>query len=179
MKFIVDLNGERHEVSVDGDSVTVDGEVTTAHLEDVEGTPVRLVTLGTEVHRIVARRGSSRGSSRGSYTLWVDGYRFDGEALDERTRAIRDITTESSKPSGPAPVVAPMPGLIVRVNVAVGDEVQAGQGLVVMEAMKMENELRAAAAGRVKSITAAPGTAVEKGTVLVELESLASEAPTS
>ena len=175
MKFIVDLNGERHEVLVDGGSVTVNGEEMTAHLEDVEGTPVRLVTLGTEVHRIVARRGSSRGS----YTLWVDGYRFEGEALDERTRAIRDITAESSKASGPAPVVAPMPGLIVRISVAVGDEVQAGQGLVVMEAMKMENELRATAAGRVKSIAAAPGTAVEKGMVLVELESLNSETTAS
>jgi biotin carboxyl carrier protein len=170
MKYIVDLNSERHEVEVDGSSVTVDGETINVHLEDVEGTPVRLVTLGTEVHRIVARRGSTRGA----YTLWVDGYRFEGEAVDERTRAIRDITAESSKSSGPAPVVAPMPGLIVRVNVAVGDEVQAGQGLVVMEAMKMENELRAMAAGRVKSITAAPGTAVEKGTVLVELEAATS-----
>ncbi|MEO8576607.1 MAG: biotin/lipoyl-containing protein [Gemmatimonadales bacterium] len=173
MKFIVDLNGERHEVDVDGGKVTVDGEVTAAHLEDVEGTPVRLVTIGTEVHRVVARRGPTRGT----YTLWVDGYRFEGEALDERTRAIRDITAAASKSTGPAPVVAPMPGLIVRVNVAVGDEVQAGQGLVVMEAMKMENELRTTAAGRVKSITAAPGTAVEKGTVLVELEAVAPPPP--
>lgn len=175
MKYIVELNGERHEVEVDGGSVTIDGEVTPAHLEDVEGTPVRLVTLGTEVRRVVARRGAGRGA----YTLWVDGYRFEGEALDERTRAIRDITAAASKSSGPAPVVAPMPGLIVRVNVAVGDEVQTGQGLVVMEAMKMENELRAPAAGRVKSIAAATGTAVEKGAILVELEELSagSESP--
>ena len=63
-----------------------------------------------------------------------------------------------------------MPGLIVRVNVQVGDEVEAGQGVVVMEAMKMENELRATAAGRVKSIEVVPGAAVEKGTLLVVLE---------
>jgi biotin carboxyl carrier protein len=56
------------------------------------------------------------------------------------------------------------------VSVRPGDQVQAGQGLVVMEAMKMENELRAAAAGTVKSVSAQPGTAVEKGAVLVELE---------
>lgn len=166
MKYIVELNGEHHEVEIDGGSVTVDGEVVKAALEDVDGTPVRLVSIGDEVHRVVSRRGSSRGA----YTLWVDGYRFDGEALDERSRAIRDITAASSGPTGPAPVVAPMPGLIVRVNVAVGDEVQAGEGLVVMEAMKMENELRATAAGKVKAINAAPGTAVEKGKVLVELE---------
>ena len=70
----------------------------------------------------------------------------------------------------PAPLVAPMPGLIVRVNVEVGDSVSAGQGLVVMEAMKMENELRAAGAGKVKSVHAKPGEAVNKGALLVELE---------
>jgi pyruvate carboxylase subunit B len=63
-----------------------------------------------------------------------------------------------------------MPGLIVRVNVKVGDTVQAGQGIVVMEAMKMENELRATAAGIVRSVEVAPGTAVEKGALLVALE---------
>jgi pyruvate carboxylase subunit B len=63
-----------------------------------------------------------------------------------------------------------MPGLILRVNVKVGDSVQAGQGIVVMEAMKMENELRATAAGIVKSVDVTPGTAVEKGALLVALE---------
>ena len=51
-----------------------------------------------------------------------------------------------------------------------GDDVQPGQGLVVMEAMKMENELRASSAGTVKRILVTPGTAVEKGVVLLELE---------
>ena len=166
MKYVVDLNGKRHEVEISGDAAQMDGERVAAQLEDIDGTPVRLVTIGREVHRVVARRGMTRGS----YTLWVDGYRFEGEALDERTRAIRDITAASSKPSGPASVNAPMPGLVVRVSVAVGDKVQAGQGVVVMEAMKMENELRASAAGIVKAIHAEVGKAVEKGTVLVELE---------
>jgi biotin carboxyl carrier protein len=62
-----------------------------------------------------------------------------------------------------------MPGMIVRLHVKVGDQVEAGQPVVVMEAMKMENELRAQAAGTVKAIHAQPGKAVEKGTVLVEL----------
>ncbi len=165
MKYVVDLNGERHEAELNGDQITVGDETVTAHLEDIDGTPVRLVTIGREVHRVVARRGATRGS----YTLWVDGYRFEGEALDERTRAIRDISAASSKSSGPAPVRAPMPGMVVRVNVAVGDAVQAGQGVVVMEAMKMENELRASAAGVVKAIHAEVGKAVEKGATLVEL----------
>jgi pyruvate carboxylase subunit B len=60
--------------------------------------------------------------------------------------------------------------MIVRVNVQVGDAVHAGQGLVVMEAMKMENELRASSAATVKAIHARPGTAVEKGALLLEME---------
>ena len=166
MKYVVELNGERREVELDGSSVELDGEKLTAHLEDVPGTPVRLVTIGNEVHRVVARRGATRGS----YTLWVDGWRFEGEALDDRTRAIREVTAASAGAAGPAPVVAPMPGLIVRVTVEVGDMVQAGQGVVVMEAMKMENELRASSSGRVRAVTVTTGMAVEKGTVLVELE---------
>lgn len=171
MKYVVELNGERHDVELSGGSARVDGdsESTSAHLADVERTPVRLVTIGNQVHRVIARRRAGRGS----YTLWVDGYRFEVEALDERTRTIRDITAASAKPSGPAPVVAPMPGMIVRLNVAVGDTVSVGQGLVVMEAMKMENELRASTAGIVRSINAAVGVPVEKGTVLVELSDIA------
>ena len=160
MRYIVDMNGSRDELEVDGESVTIGGHTVLARVDEVEGTPVRLVTIGSQVHRVIVRRGSSRGA----YTLWVDGFRFEGEALDERTRAIRDITAESSKSTGPAALVAPMPGLIVRVNVA------AGQGLVVMEAMKMENELRAPAAGKVKTVLVEPGKAVEKGAVLVDFE---------
>ena len=71
---------------------------------------------------------------------------------------------------GPAKVQAPMPGRIVRVLVAAGQEVAAGQGLVVIEAMKMENELRAPRAGRVREVAAAEGQAVETGAPLVVLE---------
>ncbi len=80
------------------------------------------------------------------------------------------MAATSQASAGPAPLIAPMPGLIVRIKVAIGDLVQAGQGLVIMEAMKMENELRSSAAGKVRSISAEEGSAVEKGAVLVELE---------
>jgi biotin carboxyl carrier protein len=72
--------------------------------------------------------------------------------------------------SGPQRVVAPMPGKIVRILVKAGDSVKAKQGLVVVEAMKMENELRASRAGRVKFIKVAEGQSVEAGTLLVTVE---------
>jgi acetyl/propionyl-CoA carboxylase alpha subunit len=167
VKYIVQLNDQRKTVSIEPDGVRYEEETRVhAELSDIEGSPVRMVKLGTHVYRVVAEKRQGRGT----YTLWVDGHRFESEALDERTRSIRDLSAASAGPVGPAPIIAPMPGLIVRVNVIVGDRVEAGQGLVVMEAMKMENELRATAAGTVKSVEITPGTAVEKGTLLVALE---------
>lgn len=71
---------------------------------------------------------------------------------------------------GPQRIVAPMPGKIVRVLVKVGDEVTARQGLVVVEAMKMENELRGARDGRVREVVVTEGQSVDAGAVLMVLE---------
>jgi biotin carboxyl carrier protein len=167
MKYIVQLNDEQKSVSLDADGASYERDaVVLAELADIPGSPVRMVKIGTHVYRVVVEKREGRGR----YTLWVDGYRFDAEALDERTRAIRALSAANAAPLGPAPIKAPMPGLIVRVNVKVGDRVEAGQGVVVMEAMKMENELRAIAAGTVKSVGVVPGATVEKGALLVALE---------
>ncbi len=165
MKYLVDINGERITVELEGAHATVDGTRHDVSLTHVAGTPVRLVRVGEQVHRVVARRGASRGL----WQLDVDGTRVEAEALDERLRAIKDLTAASAVASGPAPLLAPMPGLVVRVAVAVGDTVSAGQGLVMIEAMKMENELRATAPGVVTAVRAKAGEAVNKGAVLVEL----------
>ncbi|MFN2636170.1 MAG: biotin/lipoyl-containing protein [Gemmatimonadaceae bacterium] len=166
VKYVVELNGERKSVSLEPETVRYENDLPVrVELSEMEDSPVGMVKLGADVYRVVA----AKREGRGRYTLWVDGYRFETEALDERTRAIRDLSAANTGPVGPAPIVAPMPGLIVRVNVRVGDHVDAGQGVVVMEAMKMENELRAVAPGTVKSIEVTAGTAVEKGTLLVAL----------
>ncbi|HET9683164.1 MAG TPA: biotin/lipoyl-containing protein [Gemmatimonadaceae bacterium] len=166
MKYYVKVGDIDYEVVLDGDTATVDGRAYQAQLTAVEGTPVQLLRLGDEVHRILTRNGEPRGR----YTLWVDGFRLETEALDERARAIRELTGAAAAATGPAPIVAPMPGMIVRVSARVGEQVQPGQGLVVMEAMKMENELRATTTGTVRAVLVQPGTAVEKGAVLLELE---------
>lgn len=166
MKYIVDVNGTRRDVVVDGETATMPDLSGQATISPDDGTPIRVLRIGDRVIRVVAQRGETRGA----YVLDIDGHRYTVDAVDERTRAIRDMTAKSAAASGPAPLKAPMPGLIVRIHVAPGDQVEPGQGLVVMEAMKMENELRATTAGTVKSIKVTPGTAVEKGTLLVELE---------
>ena len=168
MKYLVQVGDRDVEVLLDADSVQIDGGEARSNvrLADVEGTPVRMVTIGDEVHRVVARKGPTRGR----YTLWLDGFRYEVEALDERARAIRALSGASAAATGPAPLVAPMPGMIVRIAVQVGDDVVPGQGLVVMEAMKMENELRATSAGKVKAVLVQEETAVDKGATLLELD---------
>ena len=166
MKYHVRLGDLEHEVIVDGDTLTLDGQAVTARIERLEGTPIDLLTVGDQVCRVVARREGDRGS----YELTVDGYRVRLEAVDERTRAIRALSAGSQKRAGTSALTAPMPGLIVRIAVREGEQVQPGQGAIVMEAMKMENELRIQAAGTVKRIHVAAGTAVERGALLLELE---------
>lgn len=166
MKYYVRIDGERSEVSIDGDIITVDGRTVRTRLDFLEGTPVALVGIDDAVHRVLV----SPGEGKGEWILTVRGYRIPVEAIDERTRVIRAMSAGNTKPAGPAHLRAPMPGLIVRVAVKDGDAVKAGQGLVVMEAMKMENELRAPAAGVVRKVLVAPGSAVEKGAMLLEME---------
>ena len=166
MKYFVRLDDKELEVSIDGENVTLDSETFRAHVESVAGTPIQLVAIGNEVRRVLARRGEQRGQ----FELQIDGFRFKVEALDERARAVRELSAASGRASGPPHLLAPMPGLIVRVNVNEGDQVRAGQGLVVMEAMKMENELRATAGGVIRKVLVSAGSAVEKGALLLELE---------
>lgn len=165
--YVVEVDGKSQTVEVGPDSVAVGDVVMGAELVDIPGSPIRVLRVGDAVYEVVAHRAEGRG--RGAYELILHGVRFHVEALDERTRAVRSLSAAAVH-AGPEVVRAPMPGLIVRVLVAAGDTVQAGDGLVVMEAMKMENELRAKGPGRVRTVSASPGTAVEKGAVLIELE---------
>jgi biotin carboxyl carrier protein len=167
LKYTVDVNGDKRIVNVDGDGVTIDGERVNAVLDERENTPIANLRIGDAAQSIRVRRHGSRGR----YSLWIEGHRYEVEALDERTRTIRDLQIAKDVHAGPKPLVAPMPGLVVRVLAREGDAVHAGQGLVVVEAMKMENELRATAAGSVVKVHVAAGTAVEKGALLVEFGS--------
>ena len=88
----------------------------------------------------------------------VDRHRFGGRGDDAATT------------QGPQRIVAPMPGRVVRILVKAGDEVAAQQGLVVVEAMKMENELKSPKAGRVREIGVTEGASVESGRLLIVVE---------
>jgi pyruvate carboxylase subunit B len=169
MKYLATIAGREIEVEVDGDQVTVAGATRTATLRTVAGTASRQLLVDGRPTVVTLRS-----AGRGQWTLGVAGDRWDAEVVDERTRHIRSLTAGSSAARGLASVRAPMPGLVVRVLVEAGQEVSAGTGIAVLEAMKMENELKAPGAGVVGAVRVAAGEPVEKGQVLVELRARSS-----
>jgi biotin carboxyl carrier protein len=100
----------------------------------------------------------------------VNGQPFRVEIQDERDRRLRAAAGKGELKAGRRVVAAPMPGKVVRLLVRPGDAVRAGDGIVVVEAMKMENELKAPTAGTVKEIRVEEGRAVSGGDVLVVIE---------
>ena len=100
--------------------------------------------------------------------LWVGGSRFAVELRDPRSLRSRQKTAGNEK--GPVKIAAPMPGRVVRVLITENHEVEAGQGLLVVEAMKMQNEIKSPKKGIVKKILVSPGTAVNPGDILAIVE---------
>jgi biotin carboxyl carrier protein len=167
------MSGERtYEVTIDGRSsrVTVrpneggwavrvgEGPERTFHAGHLGATEWQL-REGGRSHRVGLHLERDRFSAQ------VRGHAIHGELIDPRRKAF-DAGGSASK----GEIRTPMPGAIVRVPVSVGQEVAAGQVLVVVEAMKMENEFKAPMAGKVAAVHVRAGQAVEAHTVLVSLE---------
>jgi len=165
MKYFVTVAGREIPVEVDGELVVVEGREVTAHLRPVPGTPLRHLVIDGASLTIAMDRAEA-----GRWHLQVAGSAAEAEVVDERTRHIRGLTGGAAGQKSVPHLKAPMPGLVVRVLVTPGETVVPGQGLVVLEAMKMENELRSSMAGTVRGVPATAGQAVEKGQVLVEFE---------
>jgi pyruvate carboxylase subunit B len=163
--YHVTLGGRTFHVELVDGHILIDGEpVGESELTAAPGTSVHHLLVGGRAHTVLARPGKAPGE----WDLHVDGTRHLAEVVDERTRLLRSLTRAGSASTGPRPVRAPMPGLIVRLEVTEGERVQPGQGVVIMEAMKMENELRADSGGVVARVLVRPGEPVEKGAVLIE-----------
>ncbi len=163
MHFITTVGSETHEVEVTQDDgryrIVIDGRVW-----DVDA---RLTAQGISSLLIDGvSHVADVDDEDGACVVEVGGERYSIQ-VEERTRYI--IRTRGGAAGGAAgqTVKAPLPGKVTHIAVRAGDPVIAGQALVVIEAMKMENELKAAAAGTVSDVRVAPGQAVNAGDVLV------------
>lgn len=163
MKYHVEVDGRAFEVERLPSGLRLNGSERTAGFEWVGKGDVHL-TLDGASYRVFARRLPD------GWRLSVRGRTFDIRVEDERTRALRELADRSAGSRGPRELRAPMPGLITRILVEAGQRVDAGDGLVVIEAMKMENELRAQESGTVAGIAIRSGDVVDRDQVLVTLE---------
>ena len=123
--------------------------------------------------RSLAVSAKDRASGQRSYEVTVEGWVFEISAEPLERALLRDRATRSAGragATGPQTVKAQIPGRIVRLWVAEGDTVETGQRLLAVEAMKMENEVRATRAGTVASIRVAIDASVELGDVLLTVE---------
>jgi pyruvate carboxylase subunit B len=115
-------------------------------------------------HTVVARKNDD------GYQILLAGKQLEAVVESERSRLLRKFDTQGSSGPKKVEIKAPMPALVVKVEVAVGDSVKPGQGLLILEAMKMENEIKAHSSGVVKTIYVTQGKPVEKGELLILLE---------
>jgi biotin carboxyl carrier protein len=136
---------------VDGKEIEVDAELTARDILSV--------LVGGKAYEIKRER-----SLQGELHMVIGSARYAVDVQDPRS--LRTRRAIAGVDAGPQKVKAPMPGKIVRVLVAEKDEVKAGQGIIVMEAMKMQNEMKSPKDGIVEKILAAEGSAVNAGDTL-------------
>ncbi len=169
MRLQVEVAGRQRLVTVE--PVAADGVGTRLALHwDDTTREVDVSTLGPgRLSMILPESGGASRAARGDepapgeWVVGIGGRQVRARVSDGRRRG----RTAAAQVGGDHAVTAPMPGRLVRVLVEPGDRVAAGQGLAVVEAMKMENEVAAPAHGVVSDVRAAPGDSVEAGAVLV------------
>jgi biotin carboxyl carrier protein len=165
MKYEVVIEGKTHKVEVaradgqwhcrlDGEEMVVDAVLSRRD--------VLSILLGTDSYEVKRERTPT------DLHLWIKGARYSAEVRDPRS--LRSRKAGAAGAAGPQKLTAPMPGKIVRVHVKAGDEVDVGQGIVVVEAMKMQNEMKAAKKGIVKQVMVSEGASVTAGEVLAIIE---------
>jgi biotin carboxyl carrier protein len=168
MAYSAELAGQTRRVTV-----TRAGSPAAVHLDgtnhDVDFTPLgggsfSLITNGRSYEIDVVEEQD------GVLAVWVDGVPHRIEIEEEGRRRKKAAGTAGHGKGGPQTIAFPMPGRVVKILVTPGQEVSAGQGVIVVEAMKMENELKASGPGVVKEIKVREGAGVAGGDVLVVIE---------
>lgn len=168
MKYVVTIDDQEVELDVERSggraSVEVHGKVQPADLVRIGDSPIYSLILGSRSYEVAVHR------KNGVYTVVLEGQSYDARVMDELDLMMAGSSGAGARAQKGEVIKAPMPGVVVGVSVEEGGEVSPGQGVVTLEAMKMENELRAETAGVVKEVRAEVGRGVSQGEILVVIE---------
>ncbi|MFQ5340299.1 MAG: biotin/lipoyl-containing protein [Anaerolineae bacterium] len=164
MKYIATIDGQDFTIDIDRDErISLEGTPVSIDLESIDGRSLFSLILDRASYEVFTERHEGR------YFVTIDGDRYEVRVEDERIKQLRELSGAKREEAGELRIAAPMPGLVVNVIVEEGQQVSVGDGVVILEAMKMENEIRAPSAGIVESIRVSAGQTVNQGDVMVEL----------
>jgi biotin carboxyl carrier protein len=161
MRYFALVGDREYEVEIEGDLVYVDGDLVEVDLQKITEPELYSLLYNGHSYELVVE------AARYNYTVLVRGDQYQINVEDERTRRLNASRRKNELPDGEFAVKAPIPGLVVKVLVSEGDEVEENQPLLILEAMKMENEIRAPRACTIKIIEIAPGQRVEQNAVMI------------
>ena len=168
LKLKARLAGQDYELTIRWDDGRVAADIDGRHYElEVSELGQGDYLMLDDLRVYNCRLATSRGR-RDSFEVHLRGNRYDVRVIDPKR--LRSAQSSGRDDPGEAQIVAPMPGKVVRVLVGVGSRVEAGAGVVVVEAMKMQNEMKAPKAGTVVSLRAEAGATVNAGDVLAVIE---------
>ena len=163
-KYQAEVGERKIDLIIKGHEVQLDDVRVDFAYESISKHHISLILDGRSYSAVVIPEGDGR------YRVIVAGREFDILLKDERDLLLERYGLAETAGSGAQAIRAPMPGLVLSISVEPGQEVRKGSGLAVLEAMKMENELRAEHDGIVKAVHVAPGDAVSKSDLLLEIE---------
>jgi biotin carboxyl carrier protein len=161
---------QQREITIDGQALQIDWSQLAPLVADAKGqiaTGGRYsLLIGGKSYEVYARQFHKPDTNGSSFEIVVAGQRFEVHVEDEREKALTG-SIKGAQESGEAMVRAPMPGLVLGTPLETGAKVERGQTVVVLEAMKMENDLASPLTGTIKEIKVTKGQTVNQGEVLV------------
>ncbi len=162
--YTMSIGSSSFSVTIHPDGTTsVNGQPTSVVIREIDPTTF-LVSSTDATTRVVCQSAGTEAA------VLLGGEQYSVSVITERDALMRTYGRRAGADHIPSEVHAPMPALVVKVEVREGDDVEAGEGLCVLEAMKMENELKAHRSGRVKQVFVKEGNTVEKNELLMILE---------
>jgi biotin carboxyl carrier protein len=163
VKYITTINGRKFEIEILSDgSVLVNGQPREVDFLALDPSLYSVIMNGVS-HEVVIEE------TEGDYQVLFGGKLYEGEVLDERAQLMLSRSGGGAADTGEVSIRAPMPGLIVALPVEEGQQVKAGQTVVILESMKMQNELKCPRDGTVQRISVQAGQTVEQKKVLVTI----------
>ncbi|NIM93110.1 MAG: biotin/lipoyl-binding protein [Anaerolineales bacterium] len=164
MKYIAIIDGQEFEIEINvEDEIIANGERVTIDYLSVAGQPVySLIVDGRSYEALVQ-------PTEDGMEVLLQGQHFSVSVEDERQRRLRQTSGPSVAKSGELHMKSPMPGLIISVKVREGQEIDVGDSLIVLESMKMQNELKAPCEGTIRSLRIKSGDNVEQNQILLTI----------